>query len=159
MKMYDGFSDVNKSPAPGPNRRLWSFVDVETSGYTKTGVEGRDYLDELLRFMGILMEEAVFTFRANPVTKQVAVTFGKAGAPGQGAFQRTDKGYTFHMGGVFEQYPNLRPVTPIKCKMFWGPDRKALIINLATGTAIVRRHRKKSTTTKPEGEGEGENEE
>lgn len=159
MKMYDGFSDVNQSHSPQPNRRMFAYVDVETSGYTKTGVEGRDWLDELHRFMGIAMEESVLTYRANVLKKQIAVTFSKAGAPGQGAFTRTDKGFTFHLGGVFTQHPELRPVTPIKCKMFWGPDRKALIINLATGTAIVRQHRKKSTTTKPEGEGEGENEE
>lgn len=154
--MYDGFDDVNQSHSSVAQRRTFTYTDVETSGYTRTGVEGRDRIDSMLAKSGIPREEAVFRYRANPAKKQVTVAIAKAGFAGQGPFKRNEKGYTFHLGGVFAQYPSLRPITASKCQMYWGPDGKALIIDLATGAPIVRQHRKKKTTTKPEGEGENE---
>ncbi|HYF77216.1 MAG TPA: hypothetical protein VD973_08800 [Symbiobacteriaceae bacterium] len=154
--MYDGFEDVNQSHSPLLMRRTSTYVDVETSGYAKTGVEGRDKIDYLLSKSGIPREEAVFHYRANVAKKQVAVRVAKAGTAGQGPFKRQKKGYSFHLGGVFAQYPSLRPLTASKCQMFWGPDGKALIIDLATGTSIVRQSRKKKTTNGEEGQSEEE---
>jgi len=154
--MYDGFEDVNQSHSPLAQRRTFTYADVEISGYTKTGVEGRDRIDSLLSKSGIPREEAVFRYRANPAKKQVSVSVAKARTPGQGTFKRSEKAYSFHLGGVFAQYPAVRPLTASKCQMFWGPDGKALIIDLATGTSIVRQSRKKKTTNGEEGQSEEE---
>lgn len=150
--MYDGFEDVNQSYSPHAQRRFPTFADVEISGYTRTGVEGRDKIEELLRKSGISREEAVLRLRANVAKKQVAVTIAKAGFAGQVAFKQLEKGYSFHMGGVFTQHPALRPLTPVKCQMYWGPDGKALIIDLGAATAILRQKRKKKTPSEERGE-------
>ncbi|MDF2628620.1 MAG: hypothetical protein K0R39_2451 [Symbiobacteriaceae bacterium] len=142
--MYDGFEDVNESYSSRETRRTASYGNTGKSGYTTTGVEARDYFDELVRKSGILREQAIFFYRANVALKQVSISVVKVGVKGEGAFKRSDRGYTFHLGGVFAKYPELRPLTPVKCPIFWGPDGKALILSLGAGTAIVRRSRTKA---------------
>lgn len=123
-KQADGQGQAERKYAPlqasvmkkGGTRRRGMYARTEVTGYTtlSTSASDEQFLQAIA--VGATQREYVVWFGVHAESGSVAVFVEKppyAGAAGI-TLSRNDKVVSFHLGPVFEQYPDLRPAQRIK---------------------------------------------
>lgn len=144
---WDEWGKVQSSWERGDGQKEGPFVAVSKKGAVQAAVEASEMLSRIVEARGLAPHTWVLDFRGNPKRGQVAcIPIATAGAPRSAASVRWSKRQgspraSWHIGGVFKDYPDLAPKSDVKCAVVeaTGPDGLPVLIipvkvGLGTGT-------------------------
>jgi hypothetical protein len=122
-------------------KRAPAQVETEKSGSTRTNVEATELiLSNLHHFLGVTRDNMKYWVGADPITEAVALYFEAAGVDLMKP-RDWETNLGFHIGGVYEQYPQMRPSTKLQCDLKLDRDklgRPCFTFNLREGLAKKR---------------------
>lgn len=129
------FIPVTVSQLPkGGTRRKGLYARMEINGYTTLSASASDEAIIQALAIGATRREFVVRYGVNLEAGSVAVFVEKPGYPGATGItlSRNDQVVAFHMGNVFEEYPDLRPATRIKPVITLDEDdgQKCLVVQI-----------------------------
>lgn len=128
-----------------------AYVMVEPTGRSEAGVKCTRLADTLAAELGFDLHRYHLAFEADPELKIVGAFLCNSTEPGAMPVRRSKDGKTisFHLGGVLEDYPDLRPAGKTDCgveRMIDEHGRPYLQISLGTGLAHRKRNHSGSAT-------------
>lgn len=124
----------------GGARRDASGSTVNPSGLTPLNMNGSLIWMDLVKAAGLTLKESGAFFEADPDLQMVSATPLAPGTPGIMPVRVNESVVTMHLGGVFEEYPQLRPtgrraVTVTRGKDSQGRDCVVFLL----GQAMTKR--------------------
>jgi hypothetical protein len=145
------FQKVTRTrPIAGGARRGKPKAVIEPSGRTKFNVAATELHDGLAVKNGADPKQCASSFQADVGTGTVAVYPEKANTPGTVPVRREKTTAVTHMGGVFDEYPQLAVTGTRECAVTLEPDDKGvdcLMIMVTAGTAKPKGTRKRKSGT------------
>jgi len=141
----DGWDEVQTDYEKKDSYTVGTWVTISKKGAVQAVVESSDLIQQVALSRGLTMEQFVFRLNVNQKMKQISATpvpLSMAGNGTTAVHWRKDKGSplaTWHIGGVFKQYPKLRLTGQIRCLVTTakGPDGlPVLILPLTAGTTV-----------------------
>jgi|GEM_PF-6256847 len=127
-------------------RRDDANFTVSNTGYAVSNTECAELADTLAAKAGITERDYHVIFGADDVGGTVSMEIVDSATPGAQQIKRRDDGRTFsiHLGGVFRQYPKLRPASAKRaCSVQLATEGTALIIALKASRAKTKRRQSK----------------
>lgn len=119
------------------SRRGTEKVIVNPTGSSRSNVAGAALFYRLATQAKLDHDRISFSYAADEESGVVAVYVVDARAPGANGIRQSEKKeISFHLGGTFQEYPKLRPVTKVECLLHEDEDQDGepcAIITLAGG--------------------------
>lgn len=131
-----------------------SFVMVESTGYVDASVRTTRLADTLAVDLGLDPQRYYVAFEADPEMKIVGAFLCTATEPGAMPVRRSKDGKTisFHLGGVFQENPDLRPAGKTNCGVERTTDEYGRpYLQISLGSGLGHRKRNHSGSTKASG--------
>lgn len=124
---------------------------IHPSGFAKLNAGGSEALDALAVQAGLPVGQYAVRFGVDPERELIAAYVIESGAEGAMPVMRSGKGnvISLHMGGVFADYPLLRPAGKRTCVVMSRLDvegKPCLIFALQTSLAARRTSRTRADT-------------
>ncbi|MFZ5825498.1 MAG: hypothetical protein ACOY94_14450 [Bacillota bacterium] len=119
----NGWKDVVSGYQRGDANKVGAYVTVTKHGAVEAPVEPTAMLLQCIRERGLAKTRCLLQFKANTDLGQVAAIPipTKAGTPASGQINWSrGKGSpraSFHIGGVFKDYPELAPIGEVRCQV------------------------------------------
>jgi len=143
---------VSKYQVQGGALRDEASGIVERTGLTRLNREGSDASDLVAERSGFTMKNYVYKWFADPKKRVVVGYVVDPTTDGAVGIRRSsdEKIVSFHLGGVFKDYPGLRPSSPQECGVFAREDSKGepcLVITLGPAKAKIKGAADAATTS------------
>ena len=128
-------------------RRAPAEVTLAPSGYATTNVAATEMIGATLAGTGELPQQINFAFDVNEASGLVGISLAQPGEPGAvPAMLSPDKRrYSLHLGGVFQEYPQLAATFIRKCPFKQDSDGQLVI---ALSAAVAARKGPEDQATK-----------
>jgi len=119
-------------PKRGEEQRNAAGMAVYSTGRCPSNVGGAELVYSLARRLGMDPDSLYTQFRVDGEKGIVAIQLVRAQAPGAVPLrqQKKKRTVTIYLGGVFQDYPNLRVSSPKDVTLHLSPDGKRIIFNL-----------------------------
>lgn len=131
-----------------------AYVMVEPTGRSEAGVKCTRLADTLAAELGFDLHRYHLAFEADPELKIVGAFLCNSTEPGAMPVRRSKDGKTisFHLGGVFQENPDLRPAGKTNCGVERTTDEYGRpYLQISLGSGLGHRKRNHSGSTKASG--------
>jgi hypothetical protein len=125
------------------------YLTMATTGGTYSNAACADEADSLARELGFEPGTYDLAFGVNLQTSTIGIYIERTGADGAVPVKHNAgkrRSIRFHLGGVFEEYPELKPLTKVEVKVERAVDaagEKYIMIPMKQATPKMSRPRKK----------------
>jgi hypothetical protein len=130
----------------GGSNRETAGGSVKESGLTRLNANSLDQIDGVALSLGLSIHEYGVSFEVDEANRLVLITPAKMG-PNLMPARRGNQTLMIHLGGVFAEYPMLKESGTRFCSTRLWPEENPTSIVLSLQTALVRRHKVRSSSS------------